>query len=265
MTGLFVALGLRLLPACGLGGESSWLSFCPDPPADDGREALLQAERARGMSLEDRLARLHLTLAGAPACPAPPPSDPPLEVAQRPAAPEPPVLETEPPLPEPPLPQPGIPDRRPPPPPLPEPEPAPEPPPEPPPPDEFDRRVEREGGQRGDVQITLIWDNVNDLDLHVHCPNGNHIYYAGMFGCGGRLDVDANGGGPQTRSPVENVTWPGGAPSGPYRIEIDHFSNHGGPEPTPYRVRVRIGGEERIYEGILAPGEPNRVIEIFVP
>ncbi|NBC32942.1 MAG: hypothetical protein GVY13_09735, partial [Alphaproteobacteria bacterium] len=148
----------------------------------------------------------------------------------------------------------------------PEPEPQPPAPPPPPPPsDEFDRRVEREGGQRGEVQITLLWDNGNDLDLHVHCPDGSHIWYAGMWGCGGQLDVDANAGGPQTRSPVENVTWPGGAPSGPYRIEIDHFANHGGPEPTRYRVRVRIGEEVRIYEGALAPGQPNRVIPIFVP
>jgi hypothetical protein len=232
------------------------------------------------MSLEDRLARLRLAMANAPACPVPERPQPPIELAELPPEPEPePRPEPEPPPPEPEPPADfRAPDRRPAPPPEPEPpppppepepppppEPEPEPAPPPQPPDEFDRRVDREGGQRGEVQITLIWDNVNDLDLHVYCPDGSHISYLDMQGCGGRLDVDANAGGPQTRSPVENVTWPGGAPAGPYRIEIDHFSNHGGPEPTPYRVRVRIGEEERIYDGTLAPGQPNRVIEVFVP
>jgi len=99
----------------------------------------------------------------------------------------------------------------------------------------------------------------------VYCPDGSHIWYAGMWGCGGELDIDANGGGPQTRSPVENVTWPGGAPHGTYRIEVDHFANHGGPEPTPYRLRVRVGQREEVYEGVLAPGQPPHVINVTVP
>ena len=267
--GLAFVLGVSawmLLTACGiagLGGGAPWLSFCPPVATSSPGDRALQAERARSHLLEERLDRLRLALADAPPCPLPAPE----QVAERPPPqplpepdPEPPV-EPEPPPPPPQAPHPG---RRPPPPPepLPEPDPAPRPPP---PADEFDRRGEREGGQRGAVQITLLWDNGNDLDLHVHCPDGSHIWYAGMWGCGGQLDIDANAGGPQTLSPVENVTWPVGAPSGPYRIEIDHFSNHGGPEPTRYRVRVRIGETVQFFEGALAPGQPNRVIPISVP
>ena len=42
----------------------------------------------------------------------------------------------------------------------------------------------------GDVQATLRWNNLNDLDLHVTDPEGNEIYYShassptgGFTGC----------------------------------------------------------------------------------
>ena len=264
---MLAAISAIVLGGCGIAWPNGRpiLSYCPAraEPAPDPALSVLAVERARGDGLQQRLDRLRLALVAAPECPAP---EPPQQVARRPEpVPEPepppqpepePVLEPEPaPEPEPPI-APPSPERRPTP---PEPEPEPEPPP-----DEFDRRVDREGGQSGNVQITLIWNNVNDLDLWVTCPNGQRIYYGSMQGCGGVLDIDANAGR-TGNSPVENVTWPNGAPPGRYRIEIDHYANRGGPDPTPYRVRVRIGDEERIYEGVLAPNSPRRAIDLVVP
>ena len=47
-----------------------------------------------------------------------------------------------------------------------------------------------------------MWDNCNDLDLHVYEPDGNprrgkHIYYGTTYNSetGAKLDIDANGGG----------------------------------------------------------------------
>ncbi len=40
---------------------------------------------------------------------------------------------------------------------------------------EFNRRLEREGAQSGDVQFSLMWSNVNDLDLHCVDPSGEKI------------------------------------------------------------------------------------------
>ena len=37
---------------------------------------------------------------------------------------------------------------------------------------ELRARLEREGAQSSDVQISLMWNNYNDLDLHVVCPSG---------------------------------------------------------------------------------------------
>ena len=42
---------------------------------------------------------------------------------------------------------------------------------------EFNRRLEREGAKSGDVQFSLMWSNVNDLDLHCVDPTGESIIY----------------------------------------------------------------------------------------
>ena len=40
---------------------------------------------------------------------------------------------------------------------------------------ELQARLSREGAMTGDVQISLMWENFNDLDLHVVCPSGERI------------------------------------------------------------------------------------------
>jgi hypothetical protein len=133
--------------------------------------------------------------------------------------------------------------------------------PAPPPlPNEFRERLERAGGKSGDVQVSLIWYNVNDLDLHVIDPNGERIYYKNPRSrSGGELDVDANAGTRDasgrpaglTREPVENIYWPtGGAPAGRYQVFVNHFAHRPeAPNQTRFKVNVLHEGKRHEFEG----------------
>jgi len=135
----------------------------------------------------------------------------------------------------------------------------------PPPPPEFAKRLALAGAKTGDVQISLIWFNVNDLDLHCIDPRGEFIYYArSRSSTGGTLDVDMNGAGPTTNRPVENIYWPkGAAPLGKYQVFVHHYANHGAPDPTSYKVNVLIGGERREFEGTVSARQPRKLIGEF--
>lgn len=45
----------------------------------------------------------------------------------------------------------------------------------------------------GELQISLTWDQLNDVDLHLIQPDGQHIYYGSRYSSnGGWLDLDSN-------------------------------------------------------------------------
>jgi hypothetical protein len=99
----------------------------------------------------------------------------------------------------------------------------------------------------GDVQITLVWEDANDLDLRVTDPFGNIITYDHPTSpTGGELDVDANAICEinVSSSPRENVFWPvGRAPRGEYRVRVEYFFPCTHPSmPTHYSVVVRVDG-----------------------
>ena len=85
---------------------------------------------------------------------------------------------------------------------------------------EVSRRLAREGAQRGDVQVSLAWNTLDDLDIRVVTPSGETISYQNKQSrCGGHLDVDMNANGRCSIAPVENVYW-SRAPSGEYRVLV---------------------------------------------
>ena len=136
-----------------------------------------------------------------------------------------------------------------------------------PPPPEFRERLEREQGQQfGDIRISLLWNNYNDLDLHCIDPNDEHIFFKHRNSrSGGELDVDQNVR-PESEEPVENIYWPiGRAPSGEYQIYVHHFKHHSNlaPSRTKYKVNLSIEGRQQTFEGELSFGDPAKLVHEF--
>ena len=132
---------------------------------------------------------------------------------------------------------------------------------------ELMERLAREGGKSGVVQISLAWDDYNDLDMHVFCPSGERIYFNNRKSeCGGELDVDMNVR-PKSKTPIENVVWTDQAPDGEYKIGV-HFYRHHRKRRTKktcqFRLRVVTYGQAKEYSGELTHGDPMSMITSFM-
>ena len=134
--------------------------------------------------------------------------------------------------------------------------------------DEMNQRLKREGAKTGSIQVSLIWNNYNDIDLHCIDPDGEEIYYGHRRSLsGGELDVDMNAGGPSSNEPVENIYWDqSNAVKGKYKILINHYRNHSCydcNDPTEYFVRIKYNNIIKEFRGEISYGEPKREIFSF--
>ena len=116
------------------------------------------------------------------------------------------------------------------------------------------KRLNVAGAELGELTISLMWHNTDDLDLHVINPNGEHICYnARKDECTGELDVDMNNaqehGNRITQEPVENAYWQD-PPKGRYEIFVTNASQKDERErPRDYVVRVKQPGNMTFYRG----------------
>ena len=135
---------------------------------------------------------------------------------------------------------------------------------------EIGRRLKAAGAGTGDVQISIAWNNVNDIDLHVMVEPIGQSFGASIINfmnrvgvAGGCLDVDRNVQ-PTTPTPVENVFWgKGQAPFGRYTVAVHHYRHWGGGEPTAVEVVVLVDGAEERFKVQLRPGDPVKVVTAF--
>lgn len=132
-------------------------------------------------------------------------------------------------------------------------------------------RVRAAGGKMGQVQLTLSWDDENDLDLGVICPDGNRISFKNdqRAACGGQLDVDANASNANaavTRTPVEHVVWQLAPAPGTYKILVSYFLRRAGAS-TPYRLTIHVDGKpDKQLQGVIKEGQPDMVVhELTLP
>ena len=125
---------------------------------------------------------------------------------------------------------------------------------------ELQARLAREGAKSSDVQVSLMWNNYNDLDLHIVCPSGERIHGGNKVSkCGGELDVDANIRA-ESRKPVENVFWPEGtAPAGQFQVYVHYYKKHKkrrSKDPTKFQVIASSEGVIKEYSAQLTAGDP---------
>lgn len=123
-------------------------------------------------------------------------------------------------------------------------------------------RMERENVNGGELHISLIWNDIADLDLHVITPFNEHVYYGCKESdCGGWLDVDMNRGGDTiSLEPIENIFW-AKSPSGHYKVYVNNFCNRIDNKTVftdcnrevPFRVRLKRGNTLEWFEGKVGP------------
>ena len=126
-------------------------------------------------------------------------------------------------------------------------------------------------GGGGPVQITLRFDQAEDLDLHVlePLPAGGscEIYYldpndmlTGPSTCGavGSLDLDSNAGCVIDNVDTENVIYPpGAAPKGTYKVLVDYYQNCSTTRPVPFEIVVRNNGVTTSTCGSFQPADAD--------
>lgn len=143
---------------------------------------------------------------------------------------------------------------------------CPAPPPPPAPPSSDEQRAQARGARAGQLQIILAWDDRNDLDLEVTCPGGREtISYQHKNGCGGFLDIDANGDAPNiSATPVEHVTFAAPAP-GRYRVMVNAYKMRVSYD-SPFRVTVkRTGQPDQVIRGSAHINQRQAVTVVEVP
>jgi hypothetical protein len=131
---------------------------------------------------------------------------------------------------------------------------------------ELQRRLEKAGAGAGDVQISIGWNDINDIDLHVRYNDGTnrrtaYIYFGRPRDGGGWLDIDRNAAPPLIWQPIENVYWAENtAPPGFYEVGIHHFRNNGGPHGSKVFVRIRMRGIEKDIERTVTVFAGNPIV-----
>lgn len=131
--------------------------------------------------------------------------------------------------------------------------------------EEMESRLKAAGAKTGDIQISISWNNFNDIDLWVEYIGPNYYDQIGwsnkVGSSGGWLDVDMNVY-PKTKEPVENIFWDyGSAPKGTYHVYINYYRKWDKNNSTPVLIRI-INGDKIEYKKHTLSSS-NNLIKIF--
>lgn len=113
--------------------------------------------------------------------------------------------------------------------------------------DSIKERVKKAGGSvEGDLCCRLAWDYEDDLDLHMHEPDGNQIYYhyrRQLSACGGMLDLDANGLDGIRSDPSENIFYKNrnAMKEGVYTLLVNNYTRRS--DGVGFEVEIEFDGQ----------------------
>ena len=113
------------------------------------------------------------------------------------------------------------------------------------------------------VDVSLLWNNLNDLDLYIKCPDGELIYYMNRKSKnGGQLDIDRNVQHQEkTSSPIEHILWTDKAPVGKYEIILNLAGHHQKDKlsENEYQIIIDINNGTEIRKIIGKYGKEKRI------
>lgn len=132
---------------------------------------------------------------------------------------------------------------------------------------DIDNRLRRAGAKTGDIQISIGWDTIDDIDLHVMFNNRfgeSYICWMSRIGVNnGMLDIDMNANPAYlTNKPVENIFWPNNqSPEGNYVVGIHNFRNWSGNKNTQVTIIIKTKNFMKTIKATAVFGQPTK--EVF--
>lgn len=137
---------------------------------------------------------------------------------------------------------------------------------------EVNQMLDRAQATRSEMQVTLMWDTIDDLDLHLTLPDGVDINSGSGEYCGFKLDVDANSNYLETKKklttkPIENIVFnnsDGAMPMhGEYKVWVKVFEKHDHVKDANITCTITSGGKREVFHYRILPGVSEMRIRTF--
>lgn len=113
----------------------------------------------------------------------------------------------------------------------------------------------------GDIQVSLYWNTLTDMDLYLVDPTGETIFYGSRNSAsGGELDLDSYAAcNFSAGNGNENIYWGAGqAPPGHYSIRVNLWSACEITEDTDWRTTIVVGQTDiQVRDGVFRPDEAD--------
>jgi hypothetical protein len=138
----------------------------------------------------------------------------------------------------------------------------------------IEKRLQIAGAKTGDVQISLAWNTIDDIDLHTIFTPGDgvteRINFMNRVGIlsHGTLDVDMNADNNLvSQFPVENIFWPKNqTPKGYFSVYVHFYRSWTNNRQVNTKVRVKCGEDIKEYNVSVVLGiSPQRVVTFYFP